>query len=496
MLLGQVPQVLVLVLVLVALAAARVARLRWRAVRGARGGAAGGRRTVGVLHPYCNAGGGGERVLWFAVQSLLELDGGVAVHVYARRSAGEPAAILARARARFGLGEAALDATRIHFVRLSSERLLEAETFPRLTLLGQSLGSMAVGAEALWRFCPDVFLDTMGYAFTYPLAWLCGCRVACYTHYPTISTDMLQRVYEQRPAYNNDALVSGSAVNSRAKYWYYRAFCVLYWAVGLFPEVVLVNSNWTRAHIASLWPASARPAVLFPPCDTKDFTLGQKKRKARIIVSLGQFRPEKDHRLQIQALKALKAVEALKATRAGGEARELPRLVMFGSCRDAGDEARVAELRSFAAASGVLGLVDFRLNEPFGAVKDGLAGALLGVHSMWNEHFGIAPVEMMAAGVILVAHNSGGPKVDIIEHAESGFLATSADEYAECFARVLDLYDEHGGDDCQDLARMREKAIASVQRFSQEHFCQQFTSAMAPIVLLPPGGAPITINAK
>ena len=33
---------------------------------------------------------------------------------------------------------------------------------------------------------------------------------------------------------------------------------------------------------------------------------------------------------------------------------------------------------------------------------------------MWNEHFGISIVEMMAAGLVVVAHNSGGPKGDII----------------------------------------------------------------------------------
>lgn len=26
---------------------------------------------IGIFHPYCNAGGGGERVLWCAVKALL-----------------------------------------------------------------------------------------------------------------------------------------------------------------------------------------------------------------------------------------------------------------------------------------------------------------------------------------------------------------------------------------------------------------------------------------
>lgn len=31
-------------------------------------------KLVGFFHPYCNAGGGGERVLWAAVRATLEED--------------------------------------------------------------------------------------------------------------------------------------------------------------------------------------------------------------------------------------------------------------------------------------------------------------------------------------------------------------------------------------------------------------------------------------
>ena len=51
---------------------------------------------------------------------------------------------------------------------------------------------------------------------------------------------------------------------------------------------------------------------------------------------------------------------------------------------------------------------------------------------MWNEHFGIGVVEMMAAGLVTVAHNSGGPRDDIIA-AGTGMLAVSPEEYADAF---------------------------------------------------------------
>ena len=42
--------------------------------------------------------------------------------------------------------------------------------------------------------------------------------------------------------------------------------------------------------------------------------------------------------------------------------------------------------------------VEFRVNVAFEDLKAELAQASVGLHTMWNEHFGIALVELMAAG--------------------------------------------------------------------------------------------------
>ena len=51
----------------------------------------------------------------------------------------------------------------------------------------------------------------------------------------------------------------------------------------------------------------------------------------------------------------------------------------------------------------------FHLNVPFPELQRFLARGTVGLHTMWNEHFGIGVVEMMAAGVVTIAHDSGGP---------------------------------------------------------------------------------------
>lgn len=49
-----------------------------------------------------------------------------------------------------------------------------------------------MGCEALWKANPEVFIDSMGYPFTLPLfRWIAGSKVACYVHYPTITSGKL-----------------------------------------------------------------------------------------------------------------------------------------------------------------------------------------------------------------------------------------------------------------------------------------------------------------
>ena len=86
------------------------------------------------------------------------------------------------------------------FIFLKNRLLVEASSYPHFTLLGQSMGSMFLGWEALTAFVPDLYMDSMGYAFTLPIfRYLGGCRVGSYVHYPTVSTDMLSVVRERNP---------------------------------------------------------------------------------------------------------------------------------------------------------------------------------------------------------------------------------------------------------------------------------------------------------
>lgn len=226
---------------------------------------------------------------------------------------------------------------------------------------------------------------------------LVGCPVVTYTHYPTITAEMLQRVHEARPSYNNDSSITSSTTLTSAKLLYYKAFAALYSLAGYCADVVMVNSSWTKGHVDALWGAplslgQTRPGalVVFPPCNTTQLQQAPldttQRLCSRVLVSVGQFRPEKDHRLQLAALAALR--------KRGTEYHDVT-LQLIGGCRHAEDERLVQALKQYAEELGVQQHVQFKLNEPFPQLMAALCHGAVGLHTMWNEHFGIGVVEMM-----------------------------------------------------------------------------------------------------
>ena len=177
------------------------------------------------------------------------------------------------------------------------------------------------------------------------------------------------------------------------------------------------------------------------------------------------------------------------------------KLVMVGSTRNEEDRALVESLKDVASTLAISDNVVFIVNAPFTELHSWLCCAQVGLHTMWNEHFGISVVEMMAAGLTTVAHNSGGPKLDLIssvpipydEHidpaasgfrfhtdptkaaSETGYLATTASQYAQCLHVALDTYN--------DSLTLRQRARKSSLRFSDEEFTTNILQIFTRIVM-------------
>ena len=69
----------------------------------------------------------------------------------------------------------------------------------------------------------------------------------------------------------------------------------------------------------------------------------------------------------------------------------------MGGCRITEDYERVNKLKDLCKKLGIVDNVIFKLNVPFSEILSMLETSSVGLHSMWNEHFGICVVEMMAA---------------------------------------------------------------------------------------------------
>lgn len=205
--------------------------------------------------------------------------------------------------------------------------------------------------------------------------------------------------------FNNADYITNNPILSAIKAVYYCAFALLYGLAGSCSDVIMVNSTWTLGHILALWRAPNRTSVVYPPCDVQaflDVPLEEEEdkdgvRKCHSIVSVAQFRPEKDHRLQVRAFRKL-----LDRRRGEPGSRELVKLVLIGGCRNQEDEDRVLMLRGLCQELGVADSVEFKLNIPFEELKKELVDATIGLHTMWNEHFGIGENKTILRILVLI----------------------------------------------------------------------------------------------
>ena len=430
------------------------------------------------LIPDSNAGGGGERVLWAAIAATQRRWPKAVCAVYTGDHDIERGVVVATVRNRFGI---TLHEHSLVFLYLSRRRFVLASTYPHFTLLGQSLGSLILAYDAFQLLVPDIFIDTMGYAFAVAFCKYLFPKVptAAYVHYPTISTDMLEQL---------DDTIGGKGIHSGAgkglkgygKRYYWRAFAILYGFVGRQIDVVMCNSTWTQGHIRQLWKPRKAPlsfgAIVYPPCPVEELkskiqlTQESEKRRENTVLYIAQFRPEKNHSLILRAF-----------AKFHHGAKDKPRLVLIGSVRsNTPDEKHIYNLRLEARELKIKDATTFICDAPFSVILEHLQSSSIGTNGMYAEHFGIGNVEGLAAGLIPVVHNSGGPKLDIVVPFEGqpiGFHAETHDEYAAAFAEVAAM-------SADERFAMRQRGSASTSRFTEEVFARKWVNEMETLVMM------------
>lgn len=123
------------------------------------------------------------------------------------------------------------------------------------------------------------------------------------------------------------------------KKYYYRILLAGYRYSIHSCDKIWTNSTWTCNHIGK-----NKASILYPPCDTFVYD----EEKENIVLSLGQFRPEKNQEVIVKSF--------AKANLNGFE------LVMIGGCRNIEDEVRLEKLRKLAESLDIADRVKFLPN--------------------------------------------------------------------------------------------------------------------------------------
>ena len=85
----------------------------------------------------------------------------------------------------------------------------------------------------------------------------------------------------------------------------------------------------------------------------------------------------------------------------------------------------------------------------------------------------------MAAGTVTLAHDSGGPKLDIVtdfQGKKTGFLANSVDTYADAMDEIFSMSED-------ERRNLIENARQSTERFSEKCFEDQFLEAVKDLLI-------------
>nr|CAB3471305.1 unnamed protein product [Digitaria exilis] len=228
-------------------------------------------------------------------------------------------------------------------------------------------------------------------------------------------------------------------------------------------DLILVNSKFTAATFAKtfrgLHAKGIEPAVLYPAVSVEQFH--EPHAYKLNFLSINRFERKKNLDLAISAFSLLRSVastlpdDALQEatlTVAGGYDMRLKENVEY-----------LEELKRLAVTEGVSGQVKFVTSCSTSERNELLSNCLCVLYTPKDEHFGIVPLEAMAAHKPVIACNSGGP-VETVVNGVTGFLCDPSP--AEFSKAMLKLASDH------DLAvRMGKQARDHVvQKFSTKTF--------------------------
>jgi len=245
--------------------------------------------------------------------------------------------------------------------------------------------------------------------------------------------------------------------------WYHRATPVLdaYYRLTdriadfslerLRQNLTLANSHWTAARVKQLLAIDAR--TVYPPVADPAPVLPWSDRRTA-FVALGRISPEKEYERSMRILSRVRRhVHNLTFTIVGTWDRHAARYLR--------------ELERLATALGPW--IQFRRDLTRDEVRQLLSSDRYGIHGMREEHFGMAPAEMVRAGMIVWVPRGGG-QVEIVGDA-AALLFDTEEEAAEKILGVLA--------DTKEQTRLRAHLQSRAKLFGTDRFVEEMRSIVA-----------------
>ncbi|XP_010907187.1 uncharacterized protein [Elaeis guineensis] len=226
-------------------------------------------------------------------------------------------------------------------------------------------------------------------------------KIIFYCHFPDLllakHTTMLRRIY-RRPIDMIEEATTGMA------------------------DLLLVNSRFTASTFARtfhhLHSKGFEPAVLYPAVNVEQFN-GPCSYRLNFL-SINRFERKKNLQLAISAFALLRSLKGNAFP--GHKPVEATLTVVGGFDKRLKENVEyLEELKWLAESEGVSDRVDFVTSCSTAERNKLLSECLCVLYTPKDEHFGIVPLEAMAARKPVVACNSGGP-VETIKHEVTGFL--------------------------------------------------------------------------
>jgi glycosyltransferase involved in cell wall biosynthesis len=221
-------------------------------------------------------------------------------------------------------------------------------------------------------------------------------------------------------------------------------------------NITLVNSDWTGRQAWTRYRIASR--TVYPPVTMVASSLGWEARSPE-FVAIGRIAPEKELERVIDIMTGVRArVPAVRLHVVGTKDHTRYYGRIARRIRAAGDWIQLHEDLPRAELDALIGRVRY------------------GIHGMREEHFGMAPAEMVRAGCIVWVPDGGG-QVEIVGDARLTY--GSIEEGVAKITRTLG--------DADEQARLRAHLATRASLFSTERFMQQVRAAVAEAAALAQG---------